>query len=252
MNKPSAIPKRILIILFTTLSLSAFPLKASAEENTITFSANSMRGSTKENNEFTELKGNASIRTKSMELKADSVQLSGKEYRLIKAEGSIEGTYTDGGFTFKCNSLRHDRETEVTVLEGAVFMDDTENEVEAKAEYIEYNKKNETALIQINTEIKQKDAKCTAAFAVYRKKIRILELSGSPKIVEGANEFRAQEIVFNLDTREITLDGKVSGSVTDKKETKPEASSNTEDTEAQKTEKPQNEQTDNTKTESKI
>lgn len=218
MNKLSAIPKRILIIFFTTVSLAVFPIKTSAEKNTITFSANSMRGSTKENSEFTELKGNASIRTKTMELKADSVQLSGNEYRLIKAEGSVEGTYTDGGFTFKCNSLRHDRETEVTVLEGAVFMNDTENNVEAKAEYIEYNKKNETALIQINTEIKQKDAKCTAAFAVYRKKIRILELSGSPKIIEGANEFRAQEIIFNLDTREITLDGKVSGSVTDKKE----------------------------------
>lgn len=193
-----------------------------SQENTITFSADSMSGSTKENNEFTALRGNATIKTNTIELKADSVELTGTEYRSIRATGSVQGTYTDGGFTFTCNSLRHDRETEVTVLEGAVIMDDTENKIQAKAEYIQYNKKNETALIQINTEIKQEDALCTAAFAVYRKKMRILELSGSPQIVEGSNVFRAQEIVFNLDTKEITLDGKVSGSVTDKGEKKRE------------------------------
>jgi len=85
-------------------------------------------------------------------------------------------------------------------------------------EYVEYNQATETALIQINVEITQENSVCTSAFAVYRKKIQMLELSGSPRVTESDNVFRAQEIVFNLDTKEITLDGKVSGTVIDKKE----------------------------------
>ena len=210
-------PKYIFFLCAAFIILPLFSIYA--QNNTITFSADSMSGTTRENSEYTLLKGNAAIKTNTIELNADSIELSGTEYRKIKAAGSVKGVYTDGGFSFTCNSLRHDRETGITVLEGSVFMDDTENKVEAKAEYIEYNKKNETALIQINTEIKQEDAVCTAAFAVYRKKQRILELNGAPKILEGSNVFRAQEIVFNLDTKEIILDGKVSGSVTDTKTT---------------------------------
>ena len=189
-----------------------------AQEDKILFSAQSMSGRTGKDNETTLLTGNASIKTKDLELNADSIRLSGSEYRSIQARGAVSGTYIEGGFTFSCNSLKHDRETEITVLEGAVSMFDTENDVHVRAEYIEYNQKTETALIQINVEITQEESVCKSAFALYRKKIKILELSGSPQVAEKENIFRAQEIVFNLDTKEITLDGKVSGSVTDKKE----------------------------------
>ena len=188
------------------------------EKDTIVFSASSMTGSTSETNEYTRLQGGARIQTNTLDIKADSIQLSGSNYRSIIAEKNVEGADTEGGFTFTCNSLRYDRETKITVLEGAVAMHDTKNDVHVKAEYIEYNQATETALIQINVEITQENSVCTSAFAVYRKKIQMLELSGSPRVTESDNVFRAQEIVFNLDTKEITLDGKVSGTVIDKKE----------------------------------
>lgn len=188
------------------------------EKDTIVFSASSMTGSTSETNEYTRLQGGARIQTNTLDIKADSIQLSGSNYRSIIAEKNVEGADTEGGFTFTCNSLRYDRETKITVLEGAVAMHDTKNDVHVKAEYVEYNQATETALIQINVEITQEKSVCTSAFAVYRKKIQMLELSGSPRVTEGDNVFRAQEIVFNLDTKEITLDGKVSGTVIDKKE----------------------------------
>ena len=188
------------------------------EKDTIVFSASSMTGSTSETNEYTRLQGNARIQTNTLDIKADSIQLSGADYRTITAEQNVDGADNEGGFTFTCNSLRYDRETKITVLEGAVAMHDTKNDVHVKAEYVEYNQATETALIQINVEITQEKSVCTSAFAVYRKKIQMLELSGSPQVTEDDNVFRAQEIVFNLDTKEITLDGKVSGTVIDKKE----------------------------------
>ena len=47
-------------------------------------------------------------------------------------------------------------------------------------------------------------------------------MSGNPKIIQGQDSFRAQEITLNLESQEITLDGRVRGTVSDtKKEEKP-------------------------------
>lgn len=202
-------PKLIVCVFL----LASFPFFANAE--TINFYADSMSGSTSDNNEYTKLSGNAYIETETMELKADTIEMSGTDYRYIKATGNVNGTYTEGGFVFTCNSINYDRDTEIAVLEGMVYMDDTENDVQLEAEFIEYNQTTEIALIQIAVQILQDKSVCTAAFALYRKELQILELSGSPKIVQGDDIFQAQEIIFNLDTEEITLVGKVHGTVTD-------------------------------------
>ena len=55
----------------------------------------------------------------------------------------------------------------------------------------------------------------------------MLELTGKPTVKKGKDEFKAARISVNLDTEDIKLEGKVSGSVTEEKEdaTKTEASS---------------------------
>ena len=211
------LPRALLYSFVCTLYV-LFPFAARAE--TIRFSADSMSGSTAQDSEYTRLSGSAQVETASLQLKAGTITLSGTDYRIISAEENVQGTYLESGFTFKCNSLRYDRKTKVTVLEGAVSMNDTENDVQLKAEYIEYSQDTETALIQINVEITQDDALCTSAFAVYRKKTQILELSGAPKVKQKDDTFQAQEILFDLRSREITLDGKVRGSVSDTSDTK--------------------------------
>ena len=40
-------------------------------------------------------------------------------------------------------------------------------------------------------------------------------MTGNPQIVRGEDVFRAQEITFNMETEAITLDGRVSGQVTE-------------------------------------
>ncbi len=182
---------------------------------TITFSANSMSGTISDSDNYTRLSDNAVVNTDSMDLQADDIELNGEDYRYIVATGNISGTYSDAGFTFECDSLRYDRESKIAILEGNVSMVDTENDVALKAELIEYNQNTEVAVIQINVEITQDKSVCTAAFALYRKDIQILELSGSPKITQEDDIFQAHEIVFNLETEEITLIGNVQGTVID-------------------------------------
>ena len=190
----------------------------------ISFRSSSMRGNAGEKKQSTVLSGNAWIKTDSIEISADRIELSGDDYRFVKAEGNIKGDNSKSEISFSCNKLYYDRDTDIVQLEGNVTLEDQQNDVTASAQVIEYNQNTETALMQINVNLKQKESVCTAAIAVYRKQEQILEMSGNPVVKKKNDTFQAREIVFNLDTEEITLEGKVKGNVTDekKKEEKPE------------------------------
>lgn len=188
-----------------------------AEE--IKFSADSMTGTAGSKTDTTNLAGNAFVSTSSMEIKADMIELSGEDFRYITADGTVSGSITESQMDFTCGKLTYDRKTKIAQLEDSVHLVDNANDVTADAQLIEYDQNNETAVMQIEITLKQKDNVCTSAFAIYRKNEQVLEMSGNPKIVQGKDSFRAQEITLDLSSQEITLDGRVRGTVTD---TRPE------------------------------
>lgn len=206
--------KNLLILLFIFLSTRIF-----GEE--IKFSADSMTGVSGSKTDETKLSGNAFVKTSTMEIKADVIALSGDDFRYITAEGNVEGKNTETQMDFNCGKLQYDRQTKLARLEDSVHMKDLENDVTTDAQIIEYNQNKEIATMQIGVTLKQKNNTCTAAFAIYRKAAQMLEMSGNPKIVQGDDTFRAQEIVLNLKSQEITLSGRVSGTVTDSKKEEP-------------------------------
>ena len=124
-------------ILLTIISLLFTALSSNAEK--ITFSASSMSGTAGDSNGKTILSGKAHILTETMEISADQIELSGKDYRMISASGNISGTNLETKMTFTCQSMNYDRETKVALLENAVHLVDTENDVTADAEIIEYS-----------------------------------------------------------------------------------------------------------------
>lgn len=202
--------------LFFASILTLFATFNSTAEK-INFRADYMTGRNGSKSDTTKLIGNAFVQTETMEIKADTITMSGDNFRYITAEGSVDGLNTESEMTFTCGKMKYDRTTKIAYLEDSVKMVDKKNEVTADAQIIEYNQKTEVALMQIGVKILQKDNTCTGAHAIYRKKEQTLDLSGNPKITQGEDTFRAQEISLNMDTNEITLDGRVSGSVTDTK-----------------------------------
>lgn len=210
--------KTLRLTIFVFLAVSNF---LTAE--VIQIRADSMSGKSGNKSDETNLSGNAYVKTDSMEISADSISLSGEDFRFITAEGSVDGKNTESKLDFNCGKLVFDRMTKIARLEDSVHLDDLENEVSADAQLIEYNQQTETATLQIGVTLKQKENVCTSAYALYRKNEQMLEMSGNPRIVQGEDSFRAQEITLNLKTQEITLDGRVSGTVTDsgKKEEQP-------------------------------
>jgi lipopolysaccharide export system protein LptA len=214
-------------LITATISLFAL-LNANSEK--INFRADYMTGRNGSKSDTTKLIGNAFVQTETMEIKAENITMSGDNFRYITAEGNVDGLNTESEMTFTCGKMRYDRTTKIAYLEDSVKMVDKKNDVTADAQIIEYNQNTEVALMQIGVKILQKDNTCTSAHAIYRKKEQTLDMSGNPKITQGEDTFRAQEISLNLDTNEITLDGRVSGSVTDTKKEE-EAGSATEEKE---------------------
>lgn len=224
-----------LILAAFLISLSSIPLFAEK----ITFSADSMSGTVGDKSDSTTLTGEAYVLTDTMEISADIISMSGKDFRYIDAAGSIKGKNTESKMEFSCGRMKYDRETKIAQLMDNVSLTDTANDVQAKAQMIEYNQDTDIAVMQIEIELKQKDNTCTGAYAVYRKADQMLELSGNAQIKQGQDTFRAQEITLNLDSQEITLDGRVKGSVIDerKSEPKPEEKQEDNSTTEQETEK---------------
>ena len=127
---------------------------------------------------------------------------------------------------FTCQNMSYDREKKVAVLQNTVHLVDSKNKVTADAEIIDYSQTTEIAVLQINVVMVQGNNTCTAAHAVYRKNEQTLTMSGNPTVQQGTDKFRAQEIQLNLKTNEITLDGRVRGSVTadsSKQQSEPES-----------------------------
>lgn len=207
--------KKLISIIFALVPAMIF-----CEE--ITFTADFMSGTAGSKTDTTTLEGNATVQTSSMNISADAIELSGEDFRFITATGTVSGSITESQMDFTCGKLKYDRQTKVAQLEDAVHLVDVANEVTADAQIIEYNQNSETAVMQIEITLTQKDNVCTSAFAIYKKSEQKLEMSGNPKIQQGTDSFRAQEITLNLETQEITLDGRVKGTVSDSKPAKPE------------------------------
>ena len=207
--------KKLISIIFALVPAMIF-----CEE--ITFTADFMSGTAGSKTDTTTLEGNATVQTSSMNISADAIELSGEDCRFITATGTVSGSITESQMDFTCGKLKYDRQTKVAQLEDAVHRVDVANEVTADAQIIEYNQNSETAVMQIEITLTQKDNVCTSAFAIYKKSEQKLEMSGNPKIQQGTDSFRAQEITLNLETQEITLDGRVKGTVSDSKPAKAE------------------------------
>lgn len=239
---------------FISIIFALVPAMIFCEE--ITFTADFMSGTAGSKTDTTTLEGNATVQTSSMNISADAIELSGEDFRFITATGTVSGSITESQMDFTCGKLKYDRQTKVAQLEDAVHLVDVANEVTADAQIIEYNQNSETAVMQIEITLTQKDNVCTSAFAIYKKSEQKLEMSGNPKIQQGTDSFRAQEITLNLETQEITLDGRVKGTVSDSKPAKTETDTESAESEtASQAENPPSEseissQTENSPSES--
>ena len=163
--------KFIFVVLFSCVVFSSLFSQEtqSQKEDTevIDFKADKMSGYSNKESEYSKLMGNAEIKTESMEIRADTIELTGKNFRYIKATGNVQGNQAEDNLEFACKELTYDRAEKIALFKGDVVLVDGENEVTAKAQRIEYNENTGVAIMQIAVELTKKDSISTGAFALY-------------------------------------------------------------------------------------
>jgi lipopolysaccharide export system protein LptA len=194
--------------------LLAFTLMSAAAED-ITLSAERMSGSAKKKGGVTVLEGKAVVTVGSLTITGDRIELSGEDYRYVKAVGKVTGDDPKKGFSFSAAEMTYDRQREFAAFRGDAALKDTKHDVDASAGTILYDQKTEVAYLQAAVKLTRKEIDCAAGFALYRRTLSLLDLTGSPVVKRSSDTFRADRISVDLETEHIALDGTVSGELKD-------------------------------------
>jgi len=180
---------------------------------TFTFKADRMSGGRATGREVIVLTGNAEVRSDKLLLRADRIEIHGDNNRFIDCTGNVWGHEEEKDIHFRTDRLRYDRTLKIARLEGNSTMEDRQNELVARARFIEYDDANEVAIMQISVRLFKNDLVCRAEHAIYRRVEKLLWLSGFPVVFKRDDEYRAERIRVDLDTDDVVMEGAVQGSI---------------------------------------
>ncbi|MDR2663184.1 MAG: hypothetical protein LBC31_09335 [Treponema sp.] len=181
--------------------------------DTFTFKADRVSGNRASGKQMLVLTGNAEVHSDTILLRADRIEIQGKDNEFIDCSGNVWGFEEEKNIIFQSDRIRYDRTLKIARLEGNATLEDRANEVAAKGRFIEYNDKTEIAVLQVAVRLFKENIVCRSEYAVYRRKEKLLDLSGFPVVFKKSDEFRAERIRVDLDTEDVTMEGTVSGSI---------------------------------------
>ena len=193
-------------LFFIFIAIQVFP-------DTFTFRADRMSGGRAAGRELIILMGNAEVRSDSLLLRAERIEIQGDDNQFIDCFGNVIGFDEEKEIFFETDRLRYDRNLKIARLEGNSTLEDRKNEIVVKSRFIEYDDLNEVAVFQIAVRLFKDELVCRSEYAVYNRNEQILTLSGFPVVFKGNDEFRAERIRVDLDTNDVTMEGAVTGSI---------------------------------------
>jgi len=195
------------------LFLLCFCVSSASASDAFSFRADRMSGSRALGREVTILLGNAEVRSNNLLLRADRIEIHGDDNQFIDCIGNVWGHEEEKDILFFTDRLRYDRRLKIARLEGNSTLEDRENEVVARARFIEYDEDNEVAIFQISVRLFKDEMVCRSEYAIYRRKEKLLDLSGFPVVFKSNDEFRADRIRVDLETDDVSMEGSVQGTI---------------------------------------
>lgn len=202
--------KKIKILAFAVLFIF---FTAAAWGETFIFRADRMYGARATGREIIVLSGNAEVRSDNLFLQADRIEIHGENNRFIDCIGNVRGHDEERNIFFTTDRLRYDRTLKIARLEGNSTMEDRDNEILARARFIEFDEEREIAVMQISVRLFRNNLTCRAEHVVYRRQEQILDLSGFPVVFRNDDEYRADRIRVDLETDDVIMHGAVRGTL---------------------------------------
>lgn len=210
----------ILLSLFTTYIFS---------DDSFEFGCDQMESSFAEHNKRSTLIGNAFVITDTLDIRSDRIELYGDDYRFADCSGGVKIHNTKENFIITSEKLLYDNDKKEATVSGNAVMEDIENEMIIKGEYIKTFEKTSITLIQIRVRIINEDLVCRSEFAEYNSDKNTLVLTGDPVVYKGDDIFRASKININLDNNDIVMEGKVKGNISEEEKSEEKSEENPEE-----------------------
>ena len=169
--------RKLLPILFLLLSASMI------FADNITFSGGTSSIVLRNGRENVVLSDGAAVTVGSMEINADTITLSGDNWRYVSCSGNATVSDSSRGIYIRTSSIWYDRTAERILISSWFEIDDTENEVYAAGASLEYLLKEE--LLRLSKDISLLKAsddsimRCTAESVVFSRTANTVELRGN-------------------------------------------------------------------------
>ncbi len=206
---------RIPALAAAAFLLAAVPVRGA---DTFRFSADRMESVVAEGRERALLSGNARLAADDLTITADTIELSGEDWRWARCTGRVTAVDESQGIRLTTEVLVYDRRTRISRLEGDSVLEDSKNKVVLKAYWVEHDEERRTVTARVGVRVFKDRTSARAAALTYRRDEQSLELSGSARVLRDGDEYRAERIVLDFETDEIVLSGAVSGTVLKKEE----------------------------------
>jgi lipopolysaccharide export system protein LptA len=169
----------------------------------------------KEGRERLSLTGGATIQSGSITLSADTITLSGTDYRNVECIGTVRLVDHERGISMMSQQLFYDRIDETILVTGYVEIDDTANEVQASAFRLNYDM--DAARIDLEVSVlllRHTDSGpmvCRSDILSYDRDKERLAMAGNATVVWDGDTYEAQRIDVNLKDEEIVMKGSIKG-----------------------------------------
>lgn len=196
------------------LCLLLLPLSLPAAE-TVTFSGGATKLVMKEGRESVSLTGGAQIESGSMIVSADTIELSGEEYRYVTCRGSVILADEDRGITLTTHTLFYDREEETVSVPGYVEIDDKKNQVQASSFRLAYDIQGARMELEVSVLLlRHTDSGamvCQSDTLSFDRDEEKLNMWGNARVQWDGDRYEAQRIEVDLKSEEIVMKGAIKG-----------------------------------------
>ncbi len=207
-------------VLLMAALLACLVFTPSAAAETWTFSAREV--SAGQGKTPTVLRGSAIVRSDTLDIQADVLELSGDDFSRITGSGGVYLKDNEKDITVTCRRFEYDREAKVIYFRNLVELVDEEQNLVLRCESMDLLEEEDLVIMQVAVRLIQDDTICRGESATFQRKENLLEISGNPVVWREDDEYRANRITVNLDTDDIVMDGAVSGALTTEDESQPE------------------------------
>lgn len=203
--------KRITAVVITLLV--CFSLFSSS----ISFSGGVSSLSLKEGKKSVSLESGAKVETGSITIESDSIYLSGDDWRYVECSGNVVIRDSERGIEIRSSSLWYDRIEETIIISSWFEVDDTSQDLYATAGSLHYNMKEEKLELGMQVRLMRisegEIMTCSSEALTYDRANEFVSLRGKSNVLWKGDEYNADIISVDLKNDEITLSGRIRGTI---------------------------------------